>query len=128
MTNKIVDGYGDMWINEPSTFCDVLRTFSYIDNDTLGMRMIQMLALELGYRGNFDEDGNWMTNCSNRNIDSYAQHYVRGEASLGQQYWILKLNVGDAMHDYRAPCPEFAKKLEGIREVLEKEQEEGLWG
>jgi hypothetical protein len=127
MIDEIVNGYGDLLINEPSTFCDILRTFSHIDHDTLGMRMIQMLALELGYRGQFDEDGNWMTNCSNRHLKNYSTHYKPGEATLHQQWWILKLNVGDARWDYKAPCPEISEKLHEIREVLEKEEAEGLW-
>lgn len=122
MAEEWVEGFGTMAISEPTTVCDVARTFSYITSETPAIKKVEKFLREVGYvDGTYDEDGRWRPPCSLRIRQSFSTFIPKEKATDRQAIAVLRLNLWDAHIDYRL-CPELSRRLRELHDKLEEEQ------
>lgn len=120
-----VEGFGTIQVSEPTTVCDVARTFSYITRETPAVKEVEEFLGEFGYiDGTYDEDGGWTPPCPLRKRHSFGTFIPKEKATDKDARWVLSLNLLDASIEYRRCCPEVAGKLKGLHDKLERELKE----
>jgi len=130
-----VEGFGDMWMTEPTTLCDIVKTLVEIreapEEAAAALAEVENFMKQVGIMdpkvGHYDEDGNWTPPCPARCLSSYATFYPKGagaELPFEKIFSFLDLNIGDAKWDYQKSCPSLYQGLDGlqskIKEVREK--------
>jgi len=119
-----IEGVGTMAASEPTTLCDVARTFSYITIETPVLKQVEDLLRKynLAPQGWYDEDGRWHPPCPVRRRCAYGgTFFTPEEANNKDLRQALGWNLFDAHIEYRRCCPELSRELKELRDAVEEE-------